>query len=74
MLKFILLALVLILLVRLVLKLLGRSFFIRYRVDLPGKGSGRVSRPDFRKKTEDADYEVIGTQLRESDSSSRKEA
>jgi len=74
MLKFILLALVLILLVRLVLKLLGRSFFIRYRADLPGKGGGRVSRPDFRTKAEDADYEVIETQLKDKASSSRKDA
>jgi hypothetical protein len=70
MLKFILLVLVFFLLFRMVLALFRRSFFFRYRSDVSRSG-GAAPHQDFRKKVEEADYEVIGTQLKENDPASR---
>ncbi|MBM3162113.1 MAG: hypothetical protein FJZ79_02030 [Chlorobi bacterium] len=64
MLKFILLLLLLYLALRLVLKALGNGVFIRYRKGPQGADSEQyASRPP----AEEADYEVIETQLKDND-------
>lgn len=71
MLKFILLVIALYLLFRLVLNLFGRGFFIRYRTDIHRPG-GSVPHRESQKKVIEADYEVIGTQLKDNDPASHE--
>ncbi len=66
MLKFILLALLFFLAVRLVLKMFGRGLFIRFPGDR-GKSVAGSSPPYVKRKVEDADYEVIDSQLTDND-------
>lgn len=64
MLKFILLVLLLFLVFRLVLKALGNGLFIRYKGGDP-PAAGSVPPSDSRRQVEEADYEVIDTQLKD---------
>ncbi len=70
MLKFILLALLLYLVFRLVLKTLGGGLFIRYKGDDSPAG-GSVPPSASRRQVEEADYEVIDTQLKDDERSDR---
>lgn len=66
MLKFILILLLLYLVFRLALKALRSGLFIRYRGGDP-PGGGSVPPSASRRQVEEADYEVIDTQLKDNE-------